>query len=464
MSGNDKRPERGEYELVDWGQRFPEERKWNDVIWGILFYIHLVAIIVVGFMFFSKNQEEIMKPSSTNDDKKLHINTVFYVGISSILISALLVSFFWLWVIRTYVKYIIKICFWIFLFVSFGISIFLIATGHLLAGFVMLLVPLIGIIVAFCWPENAAKLAAVILGTVVDFIDRFPATIYFALLFIVLQAVWMVVFMFCAVGIFTQAQVNRQKGDDTYPLLLFILMLSFFWTSQVLKNIVHMTNAGAMATWYFYPDDQTPPDPTWSACKRALTTSFGSICLGSLLVAIIKAVRTVIQYMVRNENEFVQCIALCIIDCLDSLVSYFNHYAFTQISIYGMSYCEAGSATWQLLKSRGFAAVMNDDLIGFVVFVGVIFGGLISAGVGAVVAFAMHQSGFIVGAYALIGFLVGMALLVSVMEVVESAVAALFVCFAQDPNALYNSHREKYIELNDAFNACYGLDGFHPNP
>jgi len=77
-----------------------------------------------------------------------------------------------------------------------------------------------------------------------------------------------------------------------------------------------------------------PANPSIGAFKRSVTTSFGSICLGSLLVAFLRALRQLIA-STRGRDNFVAAIADCIIGILDNLMTYFNHYAFTQVAIYG---------------------------------------------------------------------------------------------------------------------------------
>ena len=61
-----------------------------------------------------------------------------------------------------------------------------------------------------------------------------------------------------------------------------------------IKNTVHVTVAGAVASWYFKADD-TPAQATVHALKRATTTSFGSICFGSLLIAIVSFLRAIAE-------------------------------------------------------------------------------------------------------------------------------------------------------------------------
>lgn len=68
----------------------------------------------------------------------------------------------------------------------------------------------------------------------------------------------------------------------------------------------------------------------------------------------------------------------------------FVHFA---VAIYGKTYCEAATATWQLIKSRGIGghsahptdiqlfllfadAIINDDLTGSVLFMGALIGAI----------------------------------------------------------------------------------------
>ena len=44
------------------------------------------------------------------------------------------------------------------------------------------------------------------------------------------------------------------------------LLLSLYWVVQVVKNVIHVTVAGTVATWYFYED--IPHNPTLKSFKR----------------------------------------------------------------------------------------------------------------------------------------------------------------------------------------------------
>jgi hypothetical protein len=64
------------------------------------------------------------------------------------------------------------------------------------------------------------------------------------------------------------------------------------------------------------------------------TTSFGSICFGSLLVAILSALRQLANAArADDEGGILLCIAECILGCLESLLEYFNTWVSTYQTI-----------------------------------------------------------------------------------------------------------------------------------
>eukprot|EP00662_Eupelagonemidae_sp_cell21_P058074 gene58074-biopygen86319 len=53
-----------------------------------------------------------------------------------------------------------------------------------------------------------------------------------------------------------------------------------------------------------------------------LTWSFGSICFGSLIVAILKMIKFLVRMMQNDRYPCLNCIIYCILDCLDQLMQY----------------------------------------------------------------------------------------------------------------------------------------------
>jgi len=234
------------------------------------------------------------------------------------------------------------------------------------------------------------------------------------------------------------------------------LILIFYWTLQVLQNISHTTICGVAAVWFF---SKTQKNPTWTSFRYACTKGLGSICCGSLLVALIQTARALVRNAQSQSrgNIFVQFLVQCLLACLESLVQFFNTYAYAQVAIYGTSFIESSKRTWNMLTSKGVDAWINDDLTGFALACGALVGALITGLVGYLMsmAFSSISSDMRVG-YLVAGFLIGYFLCATVMMVVRSAVVAVFVCWAEDPASMSQNRPQEYHMLSEQWIRLYG--------
>merc|ERR1711871_1568656 len=90
-------------------------------------------------------------------------------------------------------------------------------------------------------------------------------------------------------------------------------------------------------------------------------------------------------------------------------------------------------------------------------------GGCVTALVSALWAHAMELTAGEVAVASILAFIMGAVIMAQMTEVVESAVATLFVCYAEDPEAMQRSHPEEFQMLSAAFLARYGdLSGVPP--
>jgi len=126
------------------------------------------------------------------------------------------------------------------------------------------------------------------------------------------------------------------------------------------------------------------------------------------------------------------------VSCIDGLVQFFNIYAYTQVAIYGYSFVDASKRTWDLFGSRsGFWLIVNSDLSGIALFLGSFVGGVIVACLGGAVAYSFNlgdpNSSFV---FALLAFVIGVAVVSLILSVVASSVATTFVVWAEDPQAM----------------------------
>jgi hypothetical protein len=96
--------------------------------------------------------------------------------------------------------------------------------------------------------------------------------------------------------------------------------------TDFVQNTIHTTISGVYGSWYFNPNSM-PKGATRGAFKRAVTYSFGSISLGSLLVAIIQFLRQLCSAAQRNaagDGNMVGAVLFCIVGCLISILEVSN--------------------------------------------------------------------------------------------------------------------------------------------
>eukprot|EP00756_Hemistasia_phaeocysticola_P038959 Hpha_TRINITY_DN16791_c0_g2::TRINITY_DN16791_c0_g2_i1::g.79436::m.79436 len=304
-----------------------------------------------------------------------------------------------------------------------------------------------------CWlycVRSQIPFAAMLLETSCNIIFRWPATLVVAITQLLVFGVYLFLFLVAVKPFYGTRITTYDTEYDSYTDttkwvsstvwtkdpsigMLFLLIFISFWVAQVISCVVHVTCCGVAATWFFYSATGLPRNSTGKAFKRSMTTSFGSICLGSLLVAILQFIRMLIQILMRNSNHAVRCIVMCILDCIDSLMRYFNRWAFVQVAVYGKSYIQAAKATWAMIMDGTiWRGVVSDCLVGYAIsamnFLIFALTGLITYLVtGSLVAalcagFAALQTSFVM------------------TSVVDSCVKTIFVCFAESSRQLYNAH------------------------
>lgn len=167
--------------------------------------------------------------------------------------------------------------------------------------------------------------AAVNMTTAITAVRANLGIVLIAYLFPILGIAWVLLWMVAFLGLYDT--VYSSGGNDggssgvAYGYL-FLLFLSMFFTEQVLENSVQCTISGVVGTWWIAPQDNGfCSGAVCGSFVRTVTTSFGSICFGSLLVAIIRALEQLAR-SAREEGDagILACIAECLLSCLAGLV------------------------------------------------------------------------------------------------------------------------------------------------
>ncbi|KAJ1883891.1 putative choline transporter, neither null mutation nor overexpression affects choline transport, partial [Kickxella alabastrina] len=344
------------------------------------------------------------------------------------------------------------------------------------AGGIMLIFGIFYALMWFSW-RRRIPFSKLVLETVCHITRKFPSIIVVSLLFLILQAGYSAMWSLSLAGSYkymakyqscsTLTDRNGrqyQSCSNVKQILAWVYMVfSFYWTSSVILNVLHTSISGTFATFYFFegaPGGYPTKHVMLSSLKRALTNSFGSICFGSLIVAIIQTVRAVLNSL-RNQGgdnfgaEMLICCIDCILGCIEGLVEFFNKYAYVEIAIYGKPFMQAGKDTWTLIKDRSVDVLINDCMIGNVLQMGA----FLCAAVVALVAWLYititkpeyNNSGSYTVPIIIAAFVIAMSMFMVLLKCIDSGAATTFVCLAEDPEVMARNNPRLFALVRETY-------------
>jgi len=265
--------------------------------------------------------------------------------------------------------------------------------------------------------------------------------------------------------------VSHDGMCDQQPnaIAITMLVLCFYWTQQVIQNTVHTTTAGTVGSWWVRPAEvdyqssggccgQDVSDSLYRSC----TYSFGSICFGSLLVAILQTLENMARNN-RNRRDILSIVIQCLIMCLRAWLEYFNSWAFCYVGIYGYDYVTAGRKVIELFKARGWTTLITDRLVFRVLIMANLGTAALSGALCVLLMLFLGINKFhskddwsiaLVIAF-WVGFVIGLIISNTVLFVVESAVRTVMICFCEQPMMDPQQARPELQELKETYAATY---------
>ncbi|EER40325.1 conserved hypothetical protein [Histoplasma capsulatum var. duboisii H88] len=250
----------------------------------------------------------------------------------------------------------------------------------------------------------------------------------------------------------------RCKSIATKTLMTFSV-LSAYWITEWIKNTMHATVAGAYGSWYFYGGNskEMPTRPLRSASRRAITYSFGSICLGSLVVGVVDLLRQLCsisgQEVVADQTIVGRATTHVreIMSSLRRVTSVFNRYAFSHVVLYGKPYGLAAKYTWQMMEHHGIDALVNDSIAATTITLGSLFVAYLCAFVAYVelgyTTPDFNRTGRFTPAIMAYAFLCGFQICKVYMTPVVSGVDTTFMAMGLDPEVLVTQHPDLWEAL-----------------
>ncbi|KAF2278621.1 DUF580-domain-containing protein [Westerdykella ornata] len=452
-------------EKRDFDQKFAIEKpKWNDWWAGLLLiavFLGFVAVSGITIQGYSStygfNGGGIYGSQNTFG---LSTNTIILFAF--VLTVAVVLSYAYMWAARVFTKQFIWITGILNIVFGFVTAIYMLSRRYWSGGIVFLI---FSIFYVFCFISWIPRIpfSVLMLRTAIDVSKKFGHVYLVSLIGGLLAAALGAYYSVTLVAIYVKYHPGNNPACNTgaggcsnakvIGLVVFVTF-AMYWVSEWLKNTIHVTISGVYGSWYFSPNN-FPKRATRGALKRALTYSFGSISLGSLLVAIIQFLRQICsaaQQSAAQEGNIVGTILFCclqfLIAILDWAVQFLNRYAFSYISLYGKAYIPAAKATWKMVKDRGIDALINECLIGPVLSMGAFSIAYASALLAYLYLIftspAYNQDGSYTPVVVAFAFVIGLQVCQIFTTPLSSGVDTIFVAMAWDPEVLIAQHGDLY--------------------
>ena len=322
-------------------------------------------------------------------------------------------------------------------------------------------------------------LALEVVGAAACAVDQMKSLIFYPLLpFLCLVGfmiywVWQALYLFsvkdrynlaipAGVGYDTVAQMS---GATTYAYFSwntdfqYLFVYHFFYLLWVLQFIVYatyFTMAGAIANWFFSKPSladpqqrqegsepgQLPSTPVLNSFGRTIRYHIGTIAFGALIIAIIRFIRAIVAYIQRKtrdaQNKCTRCLLCCVqclLRCCQKCLDYISRNALAWCAIRGENFCVSAFHSFGLLlQNVGSSAAMT--LVGtFLIFFGKICVAAITTGIAAMVLMYVYSDSRLSSTVMpiVVSFIIAYVVASLFMEVFETALDTMFLCFLADP-------------------------------
>ncbi|CAB3236909.1 unnamed protein product [Arctia plantaginis] len=236
-------------------------------------------------------------------------------------------------------------------------------------------------------------------------------------------------------------------GPTSVVWLHLANLLGFFWTMFFVGGLSDMMLASTFSTWYWTRRKSDLPFFTLTAgVYRTIRYHPGTVAFGSLIIAIVRVIRVILEYIDQKlkkfDNPFTRCIMCfckCFCWCLENFLKFISKNAYIMCAVYGYNFCKSAREAFSLLMRNIVRTVVLDKVTDFIFFLSKL---LISIGVG-VATYYLLESKFLhnITKMQMLHYNYIPATILSIatylictiyFKVYEMAVDTLFLCFLED--------------------------------
>jgi len=248
---------------------------------------------------------------------------------------------------------------------------------------------------------------------------------------------------------------------------LVLLVFVFLWVCGAIGGVIHCAVSKCVALWW-RSSESVPEVHLANAFKKALTVNLGSVALGSLLVTMLQLARMLCSYATAISSRLgstgstgrfmASCLAVAL-QTLEQATTYFNKYALCYCATYDLSFIDASKAVVGLLMSRGFSALVNDDIVDTLLFLADVAAGVATCLVAVLYCRAVGLDVTDSTLLSVSGFFIGWLAASTLTRTLGSAASTVFVLFAESPDDFAEAHPQQSFLLHGCWAQLQGEAG-----
>eukprot|EP00040_Diaphanoeca_grandis_P027572 m.157150 g.157150 ORF g.157150 m.157150 type:complete len:738 (-) comp31042_c2_seq2:38-2251(-) len=174
----------------------------------------------------------------------------------------------------------------------------------------------------------------------------------------------------------TSYREDEVPNEDEFNLIWVFYFFGLLWGLQFIVAAGSFITSGSIVTWYFAGphSDETEKKAYTGHKKGCLGATFmflryhiGTVCLGSLVIAIIQMLRAILAYIQKKYGKavgkigrFVMCCCQCCLWLLEKCMKYVNKNAYAITAIHGYHFWSAAcTAFGNILHNIFLVAAVN---------------------------------------------------------------------------------------------------------
>lgn len=332
--------------------------------------------------------------------------------------------------------------------VLFGLSLML--SGSTVYGMLGIALVCLGLCygscVACCW-RDMIPFTVLLVQTAIHVTKQHPFIFIISVAGAGLAVCWSLLCGYACLGIYTVHRSQDAYRGRPADHLYFIQCFVFLWGSMVATNAAQVACCGVFGRWYFGKDQGSP---VTLSLKAAVTTSFGSICFGSFIVAVIRALEFTLRQMqqvAEDEGNIVVCILLVIVrsivGCVGDIMEWLNEFAYVQCAVRGLGFLESARATFALCTFSNCNLIVADSLVGSIVLLGSLAVSFVGTGTAWILFVSLvegHPVRLHIGSG--LAFLVSLVTARATLQPLQSGATTMVVCWAENPSGLARTRPE----------------------